>query len=139
MAFRRGQPGKDGDEHIRDSLRAGLAVAGELQRVAVRSKEVANNDFPDEIRWIRSYVIAEEGGTLGTVCVYQASDTEAVRRHAVRVGMPADEILERLRPRRNTAIRADLASSSTCCGGNGGADVGSRLMAPSSNQAVEAP
>jgi len=66
----------------------------ELQRVAARSKEVANNDFPDEIRWIRSYVIAEEGGTLGTVCIYQASDTEAVRRHALRVGMPADEILD---------------------------------------------
>lgn len=66
----------------------------ELQRVAARSQEVANNDFPDEIRWIRSYVIAEEGGTLGTVCIYQASDTEAVRRHALRVGMPADEILD---------------------------------------------
>ena len=62
--------------------------------MAARSKEVANNDFPDEIRWIRSYVIAEEGGTLGTVCIYQASDTEAVRRHALRVGMPADEILD---------------------------------------------
>jgi hypothetical protein len=66
----------------------------ELQRVAARSQEVANNDFPDEIRWIRSYVIAEEGGTLGTVCIYQASDTEAMRRHALRVGMPADEILD---------------------------------------------
>jgi hypothetical protein len=66
----------------------------ELQRVAARSQEVAHDDFPDEIRWIRSYVIAEEGGTLGTVCIYQASDTEAVRRHALRVGMPADEILD---------------------------------------------
>jgi sporulation protein YlmC with PRC-barrel domain len=39
-------------------------------------------------------VISEPGGTLGTVCIYQASDEDAVRRHASRVDMPADEILE---------------------------------------------
>lgn len=66
----------------------------ELQAVAGRSKEVAESDFPDDIRWIRSYVIDEPGGTLGTVCIYQASGPEAVRDHAGRVGMPADEILE---------------------------------------------
>jgi Nickel responsive protein SCO4226-like len=37
-------------------------------------------------------VIAEEDGTLGTVCIYQATDHDAIRRHAHRVGMPADEI-----------------------------------------------
>lgn len=66
----------------------------EVEQVARRSKEVADNDFPDEVRWIRSYVIAEADGSLGTVCIYQASDPEAVRRHAHRVGMPADEILD---------------------------------------------
>jgi hypothetical protein len=66
----------------------------ELEATAARSKEVAENDFPDDIRWIRSYVIAEPGGTLGTVCIYQASSPEAVREHAGRVEMPADEILE---------------------------------------------
>lgn len=66
----------------------------ELQATAGRSKEVAESDFPDDIRWIRSYVIDEPGGTLGTVCIYQASGPEAVRDHAGRVGMPADEILE---------------------------------------------
>ena len=45
-------------------------------------------------RCIRSYVIAEPGGTLGTVCIYQASGPEALREHAGRVDMPADEILE---------------------------------------------
>jgi hypothetical protein len=39
-------------------------------------------------------VIGEPGGTLGTVCIYQASGIEAIRDHAKRVGMPADEILE---------------------------------------------
>jgi Nickel responsive protein SCO4226-like len=66
----------------------------ELEAAAARSKEVAESDFPDDIRWIRSYVIAEPGGTLGTVCIYQATDVEAVRNHASRVGMPADEVLE---------------------------------------------
>ncbi len=66
----------------------------ELEATAERSKQVAENSFPDDIRWIRSYVIAEPGGTLGTVCIYQASGVEAVREHAQRVDMPADEILE---------------------------------------------
>jgi hypothetical protein len=66
----------------------------ELEQTAARSKQVAEDDFPDDISWIRSYVIAEDGGTLGTVCVYQATDVDAVRKHAQRVDMPADEILE---------------------------------------------
>jgi thiamine biosynthesis protein ThiC len=66
----------------------------ELEQVAARSKQVADDDFPQDIRWIRSYVIAEADGSLGTVCIYQASDPEAVRKHAHRVGMPADVILD---------------------------------------------
>jgi uncharacterized protein DUF4242 len=66
----------------------------ELEATATRSKQVAEDDFPEDIAWIRSYVISEPGGSLGTVCIYQASDEEAVRRHAQRVDMPADEILE---------------------------------------------
>ena len=66
----------------------------EVQAVAERSSKVADSDFPTEIRWIRSYVIAEEDGSLGSICIYQASDDDAIRRHAQRVGMPADEILD---------------------------------------------
>ena len=66
----------------------------ELEATAERSKQVANDDFPDDIAWIRSYVIKEDGGTLGTVCIYQATDIDAVRAHAKRVDMPADEVLE---------------------------------------------
>jgi sporulation protein YlmC with PRC-barrel domain len=68
--------------------------AAELDATAGRSKDVAESDFPDDIAWIRSYVIAEPDGTLGTICIYQASSPEAVREHAGRVDMPADEILE---------------------------------------------
>jgi hypothetical protein len=66
----------------------------ELAKAAERSKQVADDDFPADIRWIRSYVIAEKDGTLGTVCIYQATDPEAIRKHAHRVGMPADDILD---------------------------------------------
>ncbi|HUA73890.1 MAG TPA: nickel-binding protein [Solirubrobacteraceae bacterium] len=66
----------------------------ELEQVAGRSKEIADSDFPQDIRWIRSYVIAEADGTLGSACIYEASGPEAIRKHAERVGMPADEISE---------------------------------------------
>ena len=64
----------------------------EVEAVAGRSKQIADDEFPTDVRWIRSYVIAEEDGTLGSVCIYQAVGPEAIRRHAHRVGMPADEI-----------------------------------------------
>jgi sporulation protein YlmC with PRC-barrel domain len=66
----------------------------ELEATAERSKEVAASDFPDDIAWIRSYVIKEDGGTLGTICIYQATDIDTVREHAQRADMPADEVLE---------------------------------------------
>ena len=77
-------------------IRREKAWAGpeELEATAGRSKQVAEDDFPQDIRWIRSYVIKEEGGTLGTVCIYQATSVEAVKEHAQRVDMPADEVLE---------------------------------------------
>jgi hypothetical protein len=65
----------------------------ELGAAAERSKQVASDEFPDEIRWIRSYVISESDGSLGTVCIYEAANEDAVRRHAGQVGMPADEVL----------------------------------------------
>jgi len=65
----------------------------ELEETAKRSGDVAESDFPNDIAWIRSYVIKEPTGELGTVCIYQASSEEAVRKHADAVGMPADEVL----------------------------------------------
>jgi hypothetical protein len=40
----------------------------------------------------RSNVIAEDDGSLGSICICQATGAEAVRKHAHRVGMPADVI-----------------------------------------------
>ena len=74
--------------------RSGWRSGDELQLAAERSAKVGDEEMSDDIRWIRSYVIKEDGGTLGTVCIYQATDIEAVRNHAKRVDMPADEVLE---------------------------------------------
>jgi hypothetical protein len=47
----------------------------------------------DRIRWIRSYALEEGGGTVGTVCVYQAESPEAIREHASLAELPVDEII----------------------------------------------
>ena len=72
--------------------RSGWRTPDELQAAAARSTEEADGT-PDDIRWIRSYVLAEPGGQLGTVCIYQASSPEAIRTHAYRAGLPVDEIV----------------------------------------------
>jgi hypothetical protein len=65
----------------------------ELERTASVSARVGNEEMPDRVRWIRSYVVEEEDGTLGTVCIYQGTDEAAVREHAERAGMTADEVV----------------------------------------------
>jgi hypothetical protein len=72
----------------------GWGSAQELQAAAKVSAHVGNEEMPDRVRWIRSYVTRHEGGRVGTVCIYQATDAESVREHARRVGMPADGITE---------------------------------------------
>ena len=74
--------------------RSGWRSGEELEAAAARSKQVGDEEMADDIRWIRSYVIAEDDGTLGTVCIYQATSPEKIREHADRVGMNADEIVE---------------------------------------------
>ena len=46
----------------------------------------------DQVSWIRSYVVKEADGRIGTFCVYEARDSESIREHAKRVGMPGDEL-----------------------------------------------
>ena len=65
----------------------------ELDEAAALSRQVADEDMDDRVRWIRSYVLAEEDGTFGTVCIYQAEDEEAIMEHANRAQLPADEII----------------------------------------------
>jgi len=74
----------------RDGWRSGA----ELEEAAARSSRVGDDEMSDDIRWIRSYVLGEGSGGLGTVCVYQASSEEKIREHAERAGLPVDEIVE---------------------------------------------
>jgi uncharacterized protein DUF4242 len=72
--------------------RNGWRTGDDLGAAAARST-AEGDEMPDDIRWIRSYVLAEEDGTVGTVCIYQASSPEAIREHASRADLPADEII----------------------------------------------
>src|ERR1700751_4295673 len=73
--------------------RDGWRSPAELEEAAARSAKVGDEEMPDEIRWIRSYVLEEDGGSVGTVCIYQASSPEAIREHASRADLPVDEII----------------------------------------------
>ena len=59
--------------------RDGWRTADDLREAAARST-AEGEQMPDDVRWIRSYVTAEPDGTVGTVCIYQASSPEAIRR-----------------------------------------------------------
>jgi thiamine biosynthesis protein ThiC len=74
--------------------RSGWRTPEELQAAAARSKQVGDEEMADDIRWIRSYVMPESDGGLGTVCIYQATSPEKIREHAERAGLPVDEIVE---------------------------------------------
>ena len=72
--------------------RGGWRDAADLRAAAERST-LEGEKTPDEIRWIRSYVLAEDDGSVGTVCIYQASTPEAIQEHARRAELPVDEIV----------------------------------------------
>ena len=73
--------------------RSGWRSPEELQEAADRSTRVGNEQMADDVRWIRSYVLEEGNGSLGTVCIYEATSPEAVRRHASLADLPVDEIV----------------------------------------------
>jgi hypothetical protein len=72
--------------------RGGWRTPGDLQEAATRST-AEGDKMSDDIRWIRSYVLDEQAGGVGTVCIYQASSPEAIRAHAGAADLPVDEII----------------------------------------------
>ena len=56
-------------------------------------QEGRRQQMSDDVRWIRSYVLAEADGTLGTVCIYQATDPEAIRSTRTSPSSALGEIL----------------------------------------------
>jgi hypothetical protein len=73
--------------------RSGWKSGGDLEEAAARSMKVGDEQMPEDIRWIRSYVLDEGAGTVGTVCIYEASSPEAIREHARCADLPVDEII----------------------------------------------
>ena len=60
----------------------------------------------DRVRWIRSYVVHEPDGRIGTFCIYEARDGDSIREHARRVGMPDDEFYK---VATTVVVRSDAA------------------------------
>lgn len=69
--------------------RSGWGSGAELELAAARSAKVGNEEMADDVRWIRSYVLDEGAGSVGTVCIYQASSPEALRKHGSLADLPA--------------------------------------------------
>lgn len=74
----------------------------ELEAISAESKQVGE-EMADRLRWIRSYAIKEDDGRIGSVCIYQASDPEAIREHGRRVGAYSEEF----QPVTTTAVVRD--------------------------------
>ncbi|CAN5187968.1 hypothetical protein BH24ACT23_BH24ACT23_08060 [soil metagenome] len=84
--------------------RSGWRSPADLEEAAGRSKQVGDEEMSDDIRWIRSYVLDEGAGSVGTVCIYEATSEDAIRKHAGIADLPVDEVI----PIADTVImRAD--------------------------------
>ena len=89
--------------------RDGWRTGADLEAAAARSAKVGDEEMSSDIRWIRSYVLDEGDGAVGTFCVYEASSPEAIREHASRADLPVDEII----PLIDTVIVRPDPSTST--------------------------
>jgi Protein of unknown function (DUF4242) len=72
--------------------RGGWRTTDALQAAAARSAKEGER-MPEDVAWIRTYALAETDGTFGSVCIYQASSPEAIRRHSAAADLPVDEIV----------------------------------------------
>ncbi len=75
-------------------LRRNAWRTAEDQNAAATRSSAEGEQMPDDVAWIRSYMLAEVDGSVGTVCIFQASSPEAIRRHASAASIPVDEIVK---------------------------------------------
>ena len=73
----------------RGSWRSAEELGAAVERSAAEADRRA-----DDVAWIRSYVLGERDGTLGAICIYEATGPEAIRRHAAAAQLPVDEIVK---------------------------------------------
>lgn len=74
----------------------------ELAATNKKSLQVGE-DMKDRLRWVRSYAVTEEDGRIGSVCIYEASDREAILEHGRRIGAPSEDV----RLARGTAVKRE--------------------------------
>jgi len=67
--------------------------AAEFERSAAVSRRIGDQEMARDVSWLHSHAVHESDGTLGTVCLDQAVSPAALREHARRCAMPADEIV----------------------------------------------
>jgi hypothetical protein len=72
---------------------AGWRPRDALDEASERSTRLAEGVMRGEVRWIRSYVLDEGDGAVGTMCIYEATSPEAIRKHAALAGLPVDRII----------------------------------------------
>jgi hypothetical protein len=72
--------------------RNGWSSKQELEAAAERSAKVGV-EMAADVKWIRTYVLSESGGRLGTMCVYQGTSEDKIREHADCAGLPADAVI----------------------------------------------
>lgn len=76
------------------------ATEDELAATNEKSQKVGA-EMKDRLRWIRSYAVTEQDGRIGSVCIYEARDIDAIREHGDRIGAPSDDI----RQVKGTAVK----------------------------------
>ena len=62
----------------------------EVRAASVISRRVGEK-MSDQVRWIRSYVVNESDGRIGSVCIYEARDEESLHEHGRRIGAPGED------------------------------------------------
>lgn len=67
------------------------ATEQELAATSEKSVQVGEA-MAARLRWIRSYAVEEPDGRIGSVCIYEAEDPDAIREHGERIGAPGDEV-----------------------------------------------
>ena len=71
--------------------RGAWANEADLEKANEASLRVGE-EMKNKLRWIRSYAVTEDDGRVGSVCIYEASDLDAIREHGRRIGAPSDDI-----------------------------------------------
>lgn len=71
--------------------RSAATTSEELESADARSEAVLA-ERADQLQRVRTYLVREPDGSFGTVCIYLATDADAIRAHAEAAAIPVDEI-----------------------------------------------